>query len=98
MTAAVPPGDPTDDVDGRLEGAIMALLAERQDGATICPSEAARRVGGPDDWRLLMWPARQAARRLTAAGRVQITQGGRVVDPESARGPIRLRLRPDERP
>ena len=70
----------------------MELLAERDPGATICPSEAARRVGSEEDWRLLMWPARQAARRLTAAGRIEITQGGRVVDPADARGPIRLRL------
>ena len=73
-----------------LEAAIEGLLDRRAGGATICPSEAARLVGG-DDWRPLMEPARAAARRLVAAGRIEITQGGRVVDPSTAKGPIRLR-------
>jgi hypothetical protein len=78
-------------VDSELEAAILGLLARRAAGATICPSEAARAVAGDDDWRELMEPARAAARRLVAAGRIEITQGGRVVDPSTARGPIRLR-------
>lgn len=78
--------------DRELEEAIGALLAGRAPSATVCPSEAARRVGG-ERWRELMEPARQAARRLVAAGAVEITQGGRVVDPSSARGPIRIRGR-----
>jgi hypothetical protein len=36
--------------------------------------------------------ARRAARRLVAEGRVEITQSGRVVDPSTAAGPIRIRL------
>jgi hypothetical protein len=91
-------------VDGQLEAAIRSLLAERAAGATICPSDAARRVAGDvppprgqdergddDAWRPLMEPARRAARRLVAAGEVEITQRGRVVDPSTARGPIRIR-------
>ena len=76
--------------DTALEAAIVDLLSQRAGGATICPSEAARVVGG-EDWRPLMEPARRAARRLVAAGTIEITQGGRVVDPSTARGPIRLR-------
>lgn len=79
-------------VDRRLEETILVLLDSRARGATICPSEAARAVGG-DDWRPLMEPARRAARRLVAEGRVEITQRGRAVDPDTARGPVRLRLR-----
>jgi len=60
---------------------------------TICPSEAARQVAKDEDWRELMEPARRAARRLVAADKIDITQKGRVVDPSTARGPIRLRLR-----
>jgi hypothetical protein len=86
-------------VDGALEAAIVALLDERANGATICPSEAARRVASDrgsdgDDWRDLMEPARAAARRLVDAGAVELTQGGRVVDPSTARGAIRIRRRP----
>ena len=79
------------DVETQLEEAIRALLATRT--GTICPSEAARRVGGDDEagWRPLMEPARQAARRLVAAGEVEVTQRGEVVDPATATGPIRIR-------
>jgi hypothetical protein len=77
-------------VDEALERSVLELLAGRAGGATICPSEAARAVGG-QDWRPLMEPARAAARRLVARGEVEITQGGRVVDPSTAKGPIRVR-------
>ena len=76
-----------------LEQAILDLLAQRAGGATICPSEAARAVA-PSGWEKQMEPARAAARRLVARGLLVITQGGRVVDPSTARGPIRLRRVP----
>ena len=77
-----------------LEAAILALLAERGAGKSICPSEAARLLGGQarEAWEPLMEPARAAARRLVAQGRIVITQGGHPVDPSHAKGPIRLKL------
>ena len=81
-----------DDVDARLERAITELLDLRRDGATICPSEAARHVDS-HDWRDLMPAARAAAGRLVAAGEVEVTQGGTVVDVATARGPVRIRRR-----
>ena len=80
-------------VGRQLEAKILELLASRAATSTICPSDAARAVWG-DDWRHLMEPAREAARRLVDAGQVQITQGGSVVDPATARGPIRIRKAP----
>lgn len=77
-------------VDEQLEAAILELLDGRAADVTICPSEAARRVD-PDGWQDLMEPARRAARRLVAGGRLEVLQQGRVVDPSRARGPIRLR-------
>ena len=77
-------------VDERLTASIRELLAKRAQDATICPSEAARAVGG-EEWRDLMEPARRAARRLVAEGEVEITQRGTVVDPSTAKGPIRIR-------
>ena len=77
-------------VDRALEAAIAALLDARARDATICPSEAAREIDA-DGWRALMEPARRAARRMVAAGTLEIVQGGRVVDPSRAKGPIRLR-------
>ena len=85
-------------VDHALESVITMLLDEKADGTTICPSEAAKLValdqGADDDhWRGLMEPARAAARRLVAAGEVEIVQHGRVVDPSTAKGAIRIRRR-----
>jgi hypothetical protein len=83
------------DAGKALEVEILRLLKERGAGKTICPSEAARAVGGEDKvvWEGLMEPARAAARRLVASGEIVVTQGGRVVDASTAKGPIRLRLR-----
>ncbi len=39
----------------------------------------------------LLEPARDAVRRLVAAGQVEVTQRGEVVDLDTARGPIRVR-------
>jgi hypothetical protein len=78
------------EVDEQLERALLELLAARPRAASVCPSEAARAVA-PDGWRDLLEPARAAARRLVAQGEVLITQGGRVVDPSTARGPVRVR-------
>jgi len=39
-----------------------------------------------------MEPVRMAARRLVARGEAEITQKGSVVDPSTAKGPIRVRL------
>lgn len=78
-------------VDHELESAIVELLSGRPRGTSICPNDAARVVGGAE-WEQLAEPARAAARRLTAAGRTEITQAGRVVDPSTAKGDIRIRL------
>ena len=80
-------------LDRDLEAAICNLLDQRARGKSICPSEAARAVS-PEDWRPLMERSREAARRLVARGEIEITQRGRVVDPSTAKGPIRLRRRP----
>jgi len=73
-----------------LAAKIRELLSARSAESSICPSDVAR-AAAPDNWRPLMDPVREAARRMVADGEVQITQGGEVVDPESVRGPIRIR-------
>lgn len=75
----------------RLKSAILALAELRGPESSTCPSDAARAVGG-ENWRALMDEAREIARQLAKSGRVQITQRGDVLDPDSAwRGPIRIR-------
>ena len=80
--------------DTALQDALRSLLAGR--AGTVCPSEAARAVGGedPEVWRALMPAAREAAGRLADAGEVDVTQRGEVVDVRTARGPVRVRRRP----
>ena len=76
------------------ERAILDLLAQRGPGKTICPSEAARALGGDEGFRPLMALVRDAAATLAADGRIDVTQGGSPVDIAKARGPIRLRAAP----
>lgn len=80
--------------DAVFEQAILTLLSRRARDATICPSEAARHVLGDDAaaWRPAMEDVRRAARRLVVEGKLEIVAGGRIVDPDRARGAIRLRL------
>lgn len=78
-----------------LRATILRMARERGPAKTICPSDAARAVGG-DGWRELMDGARDAARELARAGEVEITQRGEVLDPDATwRGPVRIRARDD---
>lgn len=81
-----------DSADRALEETILSLLARRASDSTICPSEAARQQF-PDGWLDRMEDTRRAARRLVDAGKLEIVQGGQVVDPSTAKGAIRLRLK-----
>lgn len=72
----------------RLAATIRALLRHR-DGTTICPSDAARVVGGAG-WRDHMDTARAVAHELAGADLVLVTQRGAPVDITTARGPVRL--------
>ena len=75
-----------------IERAITGLLERRDPGKTICPSDAARALAGDGDFRPLMDTVRARAREMVDRGDLEISQGGRVVDAESADGAIRLRL------
>lgn len=73
-----------------IAAAILAGVARRRPGATLCPSEVARALAGQDgDWRALMPAVRDAAALLLADGRIAVTQRGRAVAADIA-GPIRL--------
>lgn len=76
----------------RLSSSIRALARHRGASSSICPSDAARAVGG-DGWRDVMTQAREAARALARSGQVEITQRGNVLDPDGEwRGPVRIRI------
>ncbi len=73
----------------RTAAAMRALLRHRGRGKTICPSDVARAVAG-SHWRAAMARVRAVACELVARGEVTVRQKGRTVDPERARGPIRI--------
>jgi hypothetical protein len=72
----------------RLAATIRALLRHR-DGTTICPSDAARVVGGAS-WRDLVAVAREVAHALVEQDVVVVQQKGVAVDVREARGPVRI--------
>lgn len=72
----------------RLRATILALLRHR-DGTSICPSDAARVVGG-DGWRSLLGAARDVAWEMCEAGLVEVHQRGRPIVREGSRGPVRI--------
>ncbi|NIP92797.1 MAG: DUF3253 domain-containing protein [Akkermansiaceae bacterium] len=76
-------------MSARIRATILRLLDQRQPGATICPSEAAR-VLWPGEWRRHMNEVRETAARMARIGELEICQGGSVVDPAAIRGPVRL--------
>lgn len=80
-----------------IEATILALCAARGPAKSICPSEVARALGGPDEgaWRRLMQPVREAAMALAREGRIEILRKGRAVTAGApVRGVIRLRIGP----
>jgi hypothetical protein len=72
----------------RLTATVRALLRHRA-GGSICPSDAARVVGG-EGWRGLMATARGVAAELAVSDVVVVTQRGQPVDAATAHGPVRI--------
>ena len=74
------------------EAALRALLAERAPGATICPSEAARRLAGPQgDWRAEMAAVHAAVDIMIAQGTIALSWRGEPK--QKRRGPYRIARR-----
>lgn len=72
----------------RVRAAILDLALQRGRAKSLCPSEVAKALA--EDWRPLMPDVRAVAASMPE---IVATQGGVEVDPVTARGPIRLRLR-----
>jgi Protein of unknown function (DUF3253) len=75
-------------VSEAIRAVILDLALQRGRGKSLCPSEVARALA--PNWRALMPEVRTVAATMPE---IMATQGGTEVDPRSARGPIRLRLR-----
>lgn len=84
--------------DDALVQCILAMAAASPRGASpqeIAQSFAVGRVGPkdpPDAWRRWLNPVKQKALHLARAGRIEMVRDGVPVDPDAARGLVRLRL------
>ena len=71
--------------------AILAPLEERGPGKSICPSEVLPLKLKKD--KDVMEKVRESAKLLVLQNKIEITQSGKVVDANSFKGPIRLKLK-----
>ena len=69
--------------------ATLALLAARAPEATVCPSEVARALAAPADWRDRMPAVHAAVDRLVTEGLVRLSWKGRSLPARA--GPYRIR-------
>ena len=70
---------------------ILELLEQRGRDKTICPSEVLPLELKKD--KTMMELVRASAKFLALEDKINITQGGKPVDPNNFKGPIRLRLK-----
>jgi hypothetical protein len=81
-----------DNLRTRAEAIIEVLARHRAPESTICPSDAARVLGGPS-WRRHMDLVRQVAADMADRHLIDVTQRGESVAGRDWRGPVRIRSR-----
>ena len=82
--------------DEQIKTALLALIAQRGEESSACPSEVARALA-TEDWRDLMPRVRQVAGQLALRGLLDVSQGGQSVPATTLpngpwKGPIRVRV------
>jgi hypothetical protein len=84
----------TPDIEQRMTALITEMVQGRRPGATIGPADVARRF---DDqgWKRWMDSVKEVARRMAAAGTIEVTRHGAPVEGWPWRGVIRFRARAD---
>lgn len=75
-----------------IEAAILSHALACGPGASISPTDVAMAMG--PDWRSKLTAVRRAAVRMATAGQIDILRKGKPVEPATAKGVIRLRVRP----
>lgn len=81
--------EPTDGGFSTRTRATVHALLRRRAGKSICPSDAARVVGGTA-WRDRLDAVRDVVAEMADSGEVRVTQKGHDVDPRGAKGPVRI--------
>jgi hypothetical protein len=80
----------TDQIPAALiDTAILALFSARRDGATLCPSDIARHIGG-EDWRDIMPLIHRHVKARACLGALRLTQKGMTVQPDDLQGVYRI--------
>jgi hypothetical protein len=76
-----------------VEAAILRLTAACGPGKSVSPEDVAKALAPGDEavWRSKLSAVRRVAVRLAGDGRIDILRKGKRVEPEAARGVIRLR-------
>lgn len=70
------------------ENLILKILKNKPTHTSICPSEVLDLQDKTNKEKIEL--VRRAARRLAHSGQITILQNGKVVDPNTFKGPIRL--------
>ena len=78
----------------RIRDELLRQVIARGVGKSICPSEVARAL--EPEWHGLMHHVRAVAVALAQERRIEILRKGRPIEPQAARGVIRLRLRSEK--
>jgi hypothetical protein len=80
--------------DLELEETILNLLNKAGPGKSIAPMDAAVAVAGKDEkeWRRLMVPIKQIAKRLATQGSIQLMRHSKPIPVEELKGLYRMRL------
>ena len=86
-----PTSNPTAD---EIRSVILRLAGERGPSKTICPSEAARAIGGSNEkvWRRHMTPIKREAIALANEGWIELRRKGRRIEPADLRGIYRIAI------
>ncbi len=76
--------------DSEIRDEILRLLMVIDRDESICPTEVGRSLR--PQWRQWMPLIREVAAEMARENEIQAFQNGEIVDIESTRGPIRLKL------
>lgn len=75
-------------MDGKVREAVLALLAARVPGGSVCPSEVARAITDGPNWRSAMPAVHAAVEMLLAEELVQLSWKGQPLPHRN--GPYRI--------
>ncbi|SLN68878.1 DUF3253 domain-containing protein [Oceanibacterium hippocampi] len=83
--------------DGKPLSIADCILDALADGGSLAPRDIAiviatrKKAREHEAWRRYLGPVKQEALHLARSGRIEFLRKGKVVDPETAKGIIRLR-------